>query len=348
VATKRSYCCYSKNVGWSSPAARTFRTRTIDCTHLFIMNYYNVLGVDKTATAAEIKKRYRKLALKYHPDKNKGDKSSEAKFKEISEAYAVLSDAEKKQQYDQFGSTQFHQRYSQEDIFRNFDLNDIFKQFNFGSRGGSTSFRSGAGGNGGASPFGSFFGEGHATGCGGGSCRPGPVRGQDMTYQVTVSLEEILNGAERTVRLRKNGKSQNVSVKIPKGIEEGKKLRLQSKGGESPNGGPSGDLYLKVGIEENSRFSRESDNLTVEKLISFSEACLGAKVEIESLEGKKFLVRVAPGTVQGSRLRIKGYGLPSGPIGSRGDLYVKLGVNVPETLTDEQKEVVEKLRECGL
>jgi len=312
------------------------------------MDYYNILGVDKKATAAEIKKRYRKLALKYHPDKNKGDKSSEEKFKEISEAYAVLSDAEKKQQYDQFGSAHFRQQYSQEDIFRNFDLNDIFKQFGFGSRSGSTSFRSGMGGNGGAGSFGSFFGQGHSTGCGGGSCRSGPVRGQDMTYQVTVTLNEVLSGAERTVSLRKNGKRQNVSVKIPKGIEEGKKLRLHGKGGESPNGGPAGDLYLKVGIEANDRFSRESDHLEVEKLLSFSEACLGTKVEIASLEGKKFLVRVVPGTVHGSRLRIKGYGLPSGPIGDRGDLYVKFGVRVPETLTDEQEKAVEQLRECGL
>ena len=113
------------------------------------MDYYNVLGVAKESTPAEIKKTYRKLALKYHPDKNKGDKASETKFKEISEAYAVLSDPEKKQQYDRFGSTQFRQRYSQEDIFRNFDLNDIFSQFEFGSRGGSASFRSGMGGNGG-------------------------------------------------------------------------------------------------------------------------------------------------------------------------------------------------------
>ena len=312
------------------------------------MDYYNVLGVDKNATPTEIKKTYRKLALKYHPDKNKGDKASEAKFKEISEAYAVLSDAEKKQQYDQFGSTQFHQRYSQEDIFRNFDLNDIFKQFGFGSREGSTSFRSGVGGNGGANPFGSFFNQGQSGGCGGGGCHSRPVKGQDMTYQISVTLDEVLNGAERTVSLRKNGRSQEVLVKIPKGIEEGKKLRLYGKGGESANGGPTGDLYLKVGIELDDRFSRNADDLVVKKLISFSEACLGTKVEIETLEGKKFMVKVAPGTVHGSRLRIKGYGLPAGPMGDRGNLYVKLGVKVPNTLTDEQKNVVEQLKEFDL
>ena len=312
------------------------------------MDYYKVLGVDKNATPTEIKKTYRKLALKYHPDKNKGDKASEAKFKEISEAYAVLSDVDKKQQYDQFGSTQFHQRYSQEDIFRNFDLNDIFKQFGFGSREGSTSFRSGRGGNGGGHPFGSFFNQGQSTGCGGGGCHSGSVKGQDMTYQISVTLDEVLNGAERTISLRKNGESQNVSVKIPRGIEEGKKLRLQGKGGESSNGGQPGDLYLKVGIDSDDRFTRDSDDLTVEKLISFSEACLGTKMEVKTLEGKKFMVKVAPGTVHESRLRIKGYGLPAGPMGDRGNLYVKLGVKVPDTLTDAQRIIIEQLKECDL
>jgi len=312
------------------------------------MNYYDVLGVEKKATPTEIKKTYRKLALKFHPDKNKGDKASEAKFKEISEAYAVLSDPEKKEQYDQYGSTQFHQRYSQEDIFRNFDLNDILKQFNFGTSGGSRSFRSGMGGNGGGSPFSSFFSQGQSAGCGGGGCNTGPVKGQDMTYQISVTLNEILDGAERTISLRKNGRTQNVSVKIPKGIEEGKKLRLQGKGGESPNGGPGGDLYLKVEIEQDSRFTREADDLEVQKFISFSEACLGTKIAIETLEGKKFMVNVAPGTVHESRLRIKGFGLPSGPMGDRGNLYVKLGVQVPKNLTDGQRKIVEQLRECDL
>lgn len=308
------------------------------------MDYYKVLGVDKGAAQGEIKKAYRKLALKYHPDKNKGDKSSEAKFKEISEAYAVLSDPEKKQQYDTYGSTDFRQRYSQEDIFRGFDINDILRQFAGGGGGGGTSFRS-AGSSMGGNPFGSFFNQGG--GCGGG-CQSGPEKGQDMTYQISVSLEDVLNGAEKTISLRKNGTPQNVSVKIPKGIEEGKKLRLQGKGAASRNGGPAGDLYLKVEIQDNDLFTRKGDDLIIQRLISFSEACLGSKVEVETLEGKKFMVKIAPGTPHDSKLRIRGYGLPTGPLGERGDLFVKIGVKVPQKLTDEQQESLERLQDLGL
>jgi curved DNA-binding protein len=309
------------------------------------MDYYKVLGVDKSSSQTEIKKAYRKLALKFHPDKNKGDKDSEAKFKEISEAYAVLSDSEKKQQYDTYGSTNFRQRYSQEDIFRGFDINDILRQFGGGN--GGTSFRS-AGGSMGGSPFGSFFNQGGGGGGCGGGCHSGPEKGQDMTYQVTISLEDVLNGAEKTISLRKNGTSQNVSVKIPRGIEEGKKLRLQGQGAPSRNGGPAGDLYLKVEIKDNEDFSRKGDDLVISRLISFTEACLGAKVEVATLEGKKFMVKVAPGTPHDSKLRIRGYGLPTGPLGERGDLYVKIGVKVPQELTEEQHESLEQLQALGL
>ena len=136
------------------------------------MDYYETLGVKKDTPQSDIKKAYRKLALKYHPDKNKGDKAAEAKFKEISEAYAVLSDPEKKKQYDLYGSANFHQRYSQEDIFRGFDLNDILRQFGFGGSGHTDNFRTSMGGMGGRSSFSSFFNQGGG-GCGGGASRPG-------------------------------------------------------------------------------------------------------------------------------------------------------------------------------
>lgn len=310
------------------------------------MEYYEILGVAKSATADEIKKAYRKLALKYHPDRNKDDKAAEEKFKEINEAYAVLSDPVKKQQYDTYGSTSFHQRYSREDIFRNFDLNDILRQFGFGGvGGGSSGFGHNMGG--GNMHFNPFFGQGGMHGGGCGSCHQ-PEKGLDMTYQLTVTLDEVLNGADRSISLRKNGQPQQVSVKIPKGIEEGKKLRLKGKGGESRNGGSPGDLYLKVEIADHPLFKREGDNLVLEKLLSFSDACLGGKVEIETLEGKKFSVTVPSGSVNGARLRIRGYGLPVGPLGERGDLYVKLAVKVPEELNEEQLELVKRLREAGL
>ncbi|MDK9707774.1 MAG: DnaJ domain-containing protein [Desulforhopalus sp.] len=309
------------------------------------MDYYELLGVKKDSSLSEIKKAYRKLAHKYHPDKNKDDKKAESKFKEINEAYAVLSDPEKKKQYDLYGSADFHQRYSQEDIFRGFDLNDVLRQFGFGGAGGQSGhFRSTMGG---GNNFASFFNQGGQGGCGGG-CHSAPEKGQDMTYQITVTLGDVLNGAERTITLRKNGTPQNVSVKIPKGIEAGKKLRLQGQGGASRNGGPPGDLYLKVDIESNDTFSRDGDDLITQKLISFSEACFGTSLEVETLEGKKFMVKVAPGTTHDSRLRLKNYGLPIGPLGQRGDLYVRIGVKVPKELTEEQQKVIQELRDCGL
>jgi curved DNA-binding protein len=318
------------------------------------MDYYEILGVSKKAGSADIKKAYRKLALKYHPDKNNGSKEYEARFKEISEAYAVLSDPEKRRQYDTYGANGFHQRYSQEDIFKGFDINEILRQFGFGTSSfSSTGFRGmgGMGGMGGGSAprgFNPFFGQNPAgqEGCGGGCAQP--VKGQDLTYQLSVSLEEVLNGADKQITLRTNGKSENVSVKIPKGIEAGKKLRLKGKGAPPPSGGIAGDLYLKVQLEPHRLFERSGDDLIYLKKISYSEACLGAKVEVESLDGKKFMVNVPSGTNGDSRLRIKGQGLPSGPIGDRGDLFVRIQVEVPKQLSEEQKALIESLKEAGL
>ncbi|MCL2790413.1 MAG: J domain-containing protein [Desulfobulbus sp.] len=310
------------------------------------MEYYQTLGVAKTATGEEIKKAYRKLAVKYHPDKNPGDKQAEEKFKEISEAYAVLSDPEKRQQYDTFGADGFRQRYSQEDIFRNFDLNDILRQFGFGGGFRSGSFHSN-GFRSGGSPFDTFFGQSGRGGCGGG-CGPQAAKGNDLTYEMTITLEDVLHGTEKTISLRQNGQIQNVSVKIPKGIEDGKRLRLSGKGAPSPSGGEAGDLYLKVHVEPHPVFQRVDDDLVVEHRIPFSEACLGASLEVVTLEGKKFNVKVPAGVQQEAKLRIKEYGLPSGPIGQRGDLLVKIAVRIPKTLTSEQEEAVKALAAVSL
>ncbi|MCI5121956.1 MAG: J domain-containing protein [Candidatus Electrothrix sp. AUS4] len=310
------------------------------------MEYYKILGVDKTASAAEIKKAYRKLAVKYHPDKNPNNKEAEAKFKEISEAYAVLSDEKKRQEYDTYGSTGFQQRYSQEDIFRGFDLNDILNQFGFNTGGGGRStFRFSSQG-GGGNPF-DFFNQ-TGGGCAGGGCRPKPTKGQDQTYELAISLEDVLHGGEKNISLRRDSGIQNIAVKIPKGIESGKRLRLSGKGAPSPTGGSPGDLYLKVTVQPHSMFTRDGDNLITEKKVPFSQACLGTSVEVSSLDGRKFMLKVPAGVQQEAKLRIKGHGLPTGPIGERGDIYVKILIEVPKQLSPAQQAAIQQLAESGL
>jgi curved DNA-binding protein len=311
------------------------------------MEYYKILGLAKTASADEIKKAYRKLALQYHPDKNPGSKEAEAKFKEINEAYAVLSDEKKRKEYDMYGEAGFQQRYSQEDIFRNFDLNDIFKQFGFnmGGGGGRSTFRFSSGGN----PF-DFFSQAGGGGCGGGGCRTRrqPEKGQDQTYELSVTLAEVLHGAEKNISLRRNGTTENVSVKVPKGIESGKRLRLSGKGAPSSSGGPPGDLYLKVTVQPHEEFTRDGDNLLLEKQIPFSGICLGTAVEIRTLDGKSLKIKVPAGMQPDAKLRIKGQGLPCGPIGERGDIYVKIITQMPKQLSEEQERLISELAKTGL
>ncbi len=315
------------------------------------MEYYETLGVSKDASAAEIKKAYRKLALKYHPDKNPDDKQAEAKFKEISEAYAVLSDPEKRKQYDTYGSTGFHQRFSQEDIFRGFDLNDILRQFGFGGGGFRSSGNFFTGGQQGRGGFETFFSQGgmRGGGCGSGGCGSQQVKGQDLTYEITVSLEDVLKGADKNITLRHHsGQPQHVSVKIPQGIESGKRLRLSGKGNPSPAGGPPGDLYLKIQVENHPLYTREGDDLIIEKRVPFSQACLGTSVEITTLEGKTIKLKVPAGVQQESKLRVRGHGLPEGPDGTRGDIYVKIAVQIPKQLSREQEDIVKSLAALSL
>lgn len=292
-------------------------------------DYYQILGISKNATDAEVKKAYRKLAMKYHPDHSKGDKNAEEMFKKVSEAYAVLSDKEKRQQYDTFGSTGFHQRYSQEDIFRNVDLGDILKEFGFGGQGTRFSF-------GGGSPF------------GGQQRRRAPVKGSDLVYELPLTLREVASGTDKTITFQHQGRSENITVKIPPGMIAGKKLRLPGKGEQSGYGGPPGDLYIQSRVIADPAFTAEEYDLNTTVTIRLSESLLGTQVGIPTLEGGELSLKIPPGTRHKTRMRLAGHGLPKMKDGSKGDLYVIVSVDSAKKLTPEQKKLVEKLAATGL
>jgi len=299
-------------------------------------DYYKTLGVDKNASVAEIKKAYRKLAMKYHPDHTKGDKSAEEKFKKISEAYAVLSDAEKRKQYDTYGSADFQQRFSQEDIFRNFDFSDVFKEFGFrggGSPTGDGGFRFTFGG---GSPF------------GGRHQQQRPVKGSDLVYELPVTLRDVATGAQKQISLQHQGRTENISVKIPKGMLSGKKLRLAGKGEPSPYSGPAGDLYIKVRVVDDPVFKSEDHHLIVYQEIKLTEALLGTQIAIPTLEGGELSLKIPPGTRHKTKMRLTGHGLPRMKGAGKGDLYVVILVDIPKKLTEEQKKLVVELSGTGL
>ena len=306
------------------------------------MDYYKLLGVEKNASPEEIKKAYRKLALKHHPDRNKGNKEAEEQFKKISEAYAVLSDKEKRQQYDTVGSAGFQQRYSQEDIFRNADLGDILREFGINFGGGRSSFRGGGGG------FEEMFRQPGTGGRASHGFQQQQVKGTDLSLELPITLEEVLNGSEKTISLGRGSAAEKVSVKIPAGIETGKKLRISGKGSPSPMGGPAGDLYLLIRVEPHQTYVRDGSHLTMDLQIPYSSAVLGAEVEVPTLEGKQLKVKVPPGCQPQAKLRLRKHGLPDSQGGARGDLLVKILVAVPKDLSDEQQELLHRLKESGL
>ena len=314
-------------------------------------DYYTILGVTKSASQEEIKKAYRKMAMKYHPDRNKGDKSAEAKFKDISEAYAVLSDAEKRKQYDMFGSEGFQNRFTQEDIFRDFDFGSIFKEFGFsgssGGRGqnifsqifgntGQTQYRRGG------SPFGSPYG------AYGGGRAPG-IKGQDLVYELSITLEEAFTKTEKLISYQAGGPQQDkVSVKIPQGITSGKKLRLQGKGKPGLNGGPPGDLFIQIKILDHPVFKREGDDLIFSTDIKFSEAVLGTEINVTSIDDKTLRLTIPPGTQDHARFRLKGYGMPRMNGSGRGDAFVMMNISIPKKLNKKQKNLITELAKEGL
>lgn len=300
-------------------------------------DYYEVLGVKKDASADDIKKAYRKLAMKYHPDKNPDDKNAEEKFKEISEAYAVLSDAGKRKEYDTYGSEGFSQKFSQEDIFRGFDINDLFREFGFGGGGGGSTRTFNFGGDN------DFFGFG-----GGNRYRSQPTKGRDYEYDLAISVAEAYNGVKRELSLNLGSSVKKVSVNIPAGIGEGQKLRLTGEGGAGVNGGPGGDLFVKIKIASSSKFYLEGRDIVTVQEIKLTEALLGAGVQVTDAAGKKLDLKVPAGTKHGTKLRLKGKGMPALKKLAAGDLLVKINVAMPKKLSDEQKDLINKLAETGI
>ena len=374
-------------------AAASTTIRNLSITDMEKRDYYEVLGVAKTATADEIKKAYRKKAIQYHPDKNPGDKEAEEKFKEAAEAYEVLSDPQKRQRYDQFG----HAGMSGAGGFSGggMSMEDIFSQFGdiFGGSG-----------------FGSFFG-GFA---GNRGSQQRVLRGTDLRVKVKLTLEEILTGVEKKIKVKKlvpcsvckgtgsqdgnvetcptchgtgritksqrtilgmmqtqeacpechgegkiiknkcphcNGEGVEraddiISINIPAGVMDGMQLTISGKGNAAPHNGVNGDLYVLIEEAPHPDFIRDGSNLIYNMLLSVPTATLGAQVEVPTLTGK-VKVKIDPGTQPGKVLRLRGKGLPEidqyGRSYGTGDLLINIGVYIPEHLSKEEKQMMEKL-----
>ncbi|HIU02406.1 MAG TPA: J domain-containing protein [Candidatus Onthocola gallistercoris] len=321
-------------------------------------DYYEVLGVSRSADAAAIKKAYRKLAKKYHPDTNAGNAQAAEKFKEITEAYSVLSDEEKRKLYDQYGHAAFEEGWSGgssgagagDNGFGGFkeyhynsgsgNMDDIFEDLFGGGFGG---FKSGFGG------FDSSFGSGF----GGSGFRSGghfSQKGQDLHSEVSVSFDEAAFGCHKVLRFQdaSGGSPQSVDVKIPAGIDEGQKVRLRGKGMPGSGGGEAGDLILTVHVAGKPGYERKGMDVYTTVRVPFSTAILGGEARVATLYGN-VLCRIREGTQSGSKIRLKGKGIVSMKDPSvHGDQYVTVEVEVPTHLSAEAKQKLKEFeRACG-
>ncbi len=279
---------------------------------LYEKDYYAVLGVDKKADAATIKKTYRALARELHPDKTKGDKKLEDRFKEVSEAYEILSDDKKRAEYDQ--------------------AREMFKSGAF--RGGGQQFSgdfSDLFGNGG-DIFSSLFGG-----------RRGPRKGQDIQTEVSISFRDALFGKEVDLRLSGQGNAPHtITVRIPAGVSDGAKVRVKGRG--APGEAGPGDLYVLVNVIPHPVFTRKGENLHITVPVSFAEAALGADISVPTIEGDEVKVRINPGTQNGKTLRIKGRGVKKGV--NAGDLMATIEVQVPQRVDGKAKKALEDFAEA--
>lgn len=299
-------------------------------------DYYNILGVSKNATQDDIKKAYRKLAVKYHPDKNSGSKAAEDKFKDIGEAYEVLKDPEKRKQYDQLGAN-----WKQ---YQNAGFDPSGFNFSGGGPGGKYHYEFQGdpselfGGSGFSDFFESFFGRSRRN-SGGFAQKVEDIPGSDLNGEVTISLQEAFYGTERIIDLG----NEKIRVKIKPGAYNGLKLRIKGKGQKGTTGA-SGNLYLYINVQSHPVYDRKGDNLYMEVPVDLFTALLGGKQKITTLSGD-LNITITEGTQNGKQLRLKGKGMPEYGKSGYGDLIVKLNVSIPKQLTREQKELVLKLKD---
>jgi len=318
----------------------------------FEKDFYAILGVPADADAAAVKKAYRKLARKLHPDQNAGSTSAEKRFKEIGEAYAVLSNPEERKQYDAIRSMSHGgARFTSggpggggagfEDVFSNL--------FGGGGSGGNVRFNTARGGAGQPNIedlLGGMFGQqgGYAGGPGqqdyGRFGAPaGPRRGADIEARTTLSFRDAVEGSTVTLS---TAEGSRITVRIPIGVKDGQKIRLRGKGSPGDQGAPAGDLILTVQVKPHPVFGRDGNNLTVDLPVTFAEAALGATVSVPTLSGDPVKVRIGAGTPNGRVLRVKGRGIATKD--QAGDLLAKVSVAVPQRLSDKARDAVEVLR----
>src|SRR6195256_6232531 len=308
-------------------------------------DYYETLGVPKTASEDEIRSAFRKLARKYHPDVAKDKKASEEKFKEINEAYEVLSDPEKRKKYDQLGADWNRPGgFQPPPQWQGQQPGGGFHQwggdggggveFEFGGTGFSDFFEAFFGGGRGRSAFGGFGGRAATA-----------ERGADVEADIMVTTEEALHRSTRTVSLRRGGsnKVENYQVKIPRGVHEGQRIRLRGQGEAGVGGGKSGDLFLRVRLARHPDFTVEGSDLIHEVRIEPWQAALGGELQVPTLEGRARL-KLPPGTQAGQRFRLRGHGLPTVG-GTRGDLFVVTEIQIPKKLTEREREIWKQLAE---
>ena len=280
-------------------------------------DFYKILGVSKDVSEAELKKVYRKLAREFHPDANPGDAKAEERFKDISEAYSVLSDKEQRKEYDAIRAMGGGARFTSGGTSGAGGFEDVFSNLFGGGGFPGGGFPGGFGG------FGGF----------------GPQKGADLTTSTTVDFIDSIHGA--TVKLKIG--ADTVNLKVPAGIQDGQKLKVKGKGQLSPNGGDRGDLVVTIKVKPHPVFTRDGDNLRVIVPVTFTEATLGATIQVPVLGGEPVKLKVAPGTPNGRTLRVKGKGVQHGS--KQGDLLATVEIAVPAHISDKARELLEKFEQ---